>query len=177
MQFNLSLSASQLFRSVRLFEHLSPEELSAVVRVAQPRRLAAGELLFSKSGPGDGMFIVERGELSVTTEGANGEHLTLAYLGNGAFVGEMSLLDGSPRSASVEAVAASSGFWMSREAFSALRLDCPSAAMKVLWQLAQTLETRRRGALSRLRLQLAQVEGEASLGHEARELLLLLRWV
>jgi hypothetical protein len=49
--------------------------------------------------------------------------------------------------------------------------------MKVLWQLAQTLETRRRGALSRLRLQLAQVESEASLGHEARELLLPLRWV
>jgi CRP-like cAMP-binding protein len=89
----------------------------------------------------------------------------------------MSLLDGSPRSASVEAVAASSGFWMSREAFSALRVDCPSAAMKVLWQLSQTLETRRRGALSRLRLQLAQVESEASLGHEARELLLPLRWV
>jgi len=106
MQFNLSLSASQLFRSVRLFEHLTPEELTAVVRAAQPRRLAAGELLFAKSGPGDGMFIVERGELSVTTEGAHGEHLTLAYLGNGAFVGEMSLLDGAPRSASVEAVAA-----------------------------------------------------------------------
>ena len=56
-------------------------------------------------------------------------------------------------------------------------LSDASAAMKVLWQLAQTLETRRRGALSRLRLQLAQVESEASLGHEARELLLPLRWV
>lgn len=177
MQFNLSLSASQLFRSVRLFEHLTPEELSAVVHLAQPKRLAAGELLFAKSDPGNGMFVVERGELSVTTEGANGEHLTLAYLGNGAFVGEMSLLDGSPRSASVEAVAATSGFWMSCEAFAGLRSECPSASMKVLWQLAQTLEGRRRGALSRLRLQLAQVESEEALGHEARALLLPLRWV
>lgn len=177
MQFNLSLSASQLFRSVRLFENLTVEELATVVQLAKPRRLAPGELLFSKSDPGDGMFVVERGELSVTTEGANGEHLTLAYLGNGAFVGEMSLLDGSPRSASVEAVAATSGFWMSREAFGELRASEPAAAMKVLWQLAETLETRRRGTVSRLRLHLAQVESDEALGHEARELLLPLRWV
>jgi CRP/FNR family cyclic AMP-dependent transcriptional regulator len=177
MRFQLSVSATQFLRAVPMFESLSADELAEMARLAQGRELAPGDLLFSQGGPGDGMFILDRGEVCVSTVGPDGGSVTLAYLGNGAVIGEMSLLDGSPRSASVEAVAPTSGYWVSRAEFGALRRQGSPAACKVLLQLARMLEQRRRAGVQRIRNILSDpARRPAALDDTLERLIVPVRW-
>ena len=68
---------------------------------AVPLRLAADEALFLAGDGGDGCYLVEEGLLKVAVTSQSGGERILAFLGPGAIVGEMSIIDGRPRSASV----------------------------------------------------------------------------
>jgi len=68
---------------------------------AAPLRLAADEALFLAGDGGDGCYLVEEGLLKVAVASQSGGERILAFLGPGAIVGEMSIIDGRPRSASV----------------------------------------------------------------------------
>jgi CRP/FNR family cyclic AMP-dependent transcriptional regulator len=67
---------------------------------AVPLRLAADEALFLAGDGGDGCYLVEEGLLKVAVASQSGGERILAFLGPGAIVGEMSIIDGRPRSAS-----------------------------------------------------------------------------
>ena len=83
-----------------------PEHLSAdLFTSATPVRLDADEVLFLAGDSGDGCYRVEDGLLKVTMVSRSGIERILAFLGPGAIVGELSMIDGLPRSASVVAVA------------------------------------------------------------------------
>jgi CRP/FNR family cyclic AMP-dependent transcriptional regulator len=69
--------------------------------IAAPLRLAADEALFLAGDGGDGCYLVEEGLLKVAVASQSGGERILAFLGPGAIVGEMSIIDGRPRSASV----------------------------------------------------------------------------
>ena len=77
------------------------EGLSALAR---PVKLATGEALFHAGDPGNGFYIVFEGSLKVSVVSHEGEEQLLAVLGPGSLVGELALLDGRPRSASVNAL-------------------------------------------------------------------------
>jgi CRP/FNR family cyclic AMP-dependent transcriptional regulator len=82
-----------------------PEALSRPLFVAaRPRGLKAGEVLFAAGDDGDGCYLLDRGLLKVTVTSSRGEERTIAILGPGAVVGELSMIDGRPRSASVVAL-------------------------------------------------------------------------
>jgi CRP/FNR family transcriptional regulator, cyclic AMP receptor protein len=94
------------------------EELSAqLFHAAQTRHLKAGELLFAIGDPGDGCLLLEQGLLKVTAASPLGEERIIAILGPGAIVGELSMIDGLPRSASVVAMRDCVLRFVSREAF------------------------------------------------------------
>jgi len=81
-----------------------PEELAtAFFAKARPVRLAAGRTLFEAGEAGNGCYRIEQGLLKVTLSVARNECI-LAILGAGSVVGELSLLDAGPRSASVAAI-------------------------------------------------------------------------
>ncbi|HXX51209.1 MAG TPA: Crp/Fnr family transcriptional regulator [Xanthobacteraceae bacterium] len=80
-------------------------------------RLKADEVLFLAGDAGDGCYRVEDGLLKVTMVSRSGTERILAFLGKGAIVGEMSIIDGLPRSASVVAVRAAELSFLSRAAF------------------------------------------------------------
>jgi CRP/FNR family transcriptional regulator, cyclic AMP receptor protein len=84
---------------------------------ATPVRLKADEVLFLAGDAGDGCYRVEDGLLKVTMVSRSGNERILAFLGKGAIVGEMSIIDGLPRSASVVAVRAAELSFLSRAAF------------------------------------------------------------
>jgi CRP/FNR family transcriptional regulator, cyclic AMP receptor protein len=97
---------------------LVPEALSAqLFHAAQARHLKAGERLFAIGDPGDGCFLLEQGLLKATAESPLGEERIIAILGPGAIVGELSMIDGLPRSASVVAMRDCVLRFVSREAF------------------------------------------------------------
>ena len=64
-------------------------------------RLHAGRVLFRAGDPGNGCYRVEDGLLKVTMVWSSGAERILAFLGRGAIVGELSIIDGLPRSVSV----------------------------------------------------------------------------
>lgn len=147
----LNLSLNRFFKGIPLFASLEAEELSDLLRLVTPFTKHAGESLFYQGDPSDGMYVIERGEVGVFACPEGGDRVLLAELGNGALIGELSLIDGAPRSAQVETISMTSGYFLPKEGFETLRLGRSRGAYKLILELARTLEMRRRAAEKRLR--------------------------
>jgi CRP-like cAMP-binding protein len=100
----------------------------------KPVKLRADEVLFIASDLGDGCYRVEDGLLKVTMVSRSGSERILAFFGPGAIVGELSMIDGLPRSASVVAVRDAALSFLSRAAFEAFAQKHPEL-YKLLVQL------------------------------------------
>jgi CRP/FNR family cyclic AMP-dependent transcriptional regulator len=96
-------SVVELLRAVPLFSELSEPELERISQVAVPRSFPADTRVFHEGDPGDACYIVRSGSCRVTREHPDGRAITLANLSPGAIFGELAMLDGEARSASVEA--------------------------------------------------------------------------
>jgi Cyclic nucleotide-binding domain len=95
-----------------------PEHLSgALFKGATPVRLEVNQALFYAGDDGDGCYRVDDGLLKVTMPSPFGSERILAFLGSGTIVGELSIIDGLPRSASVVAVRPAALSFVSRAAF------------------------------------------------------------
>lgn len=117
-----------------------PEHLSArLFASAKHTKLAADEVLFLAGDPGNGCYRVEQGLLKVSIIGPSGAERILAILGPGAIVGELSTIDGLPRSASVTAVRDSELNFISRSAFEAIARDHPEVYKHMVTLLASRL--------------------------------------
>jgi CRP/FNR family transcriptional regulator, cyclic AMP receptor protein len=93
----------ELLRRVPLFSELSTAELERVAQVGIPRSFPRETRIFHEGDSGDACYIVREGSCRVTREHPDGRAITLATLGPGAIFGELAMLDGERRSASVEA--------------------------------------------------------------------------
>ncbi len=91
-----------LLPKVPLFAELLPEELAKVATVAIPRSFPKGVRVFHEGDLSDACYIVRTGDLRVTREHSDGRAIALTTLGVGDFFGELAMLDGGARSASVE---------------------------------------------------------------------------
>lgn len=91
-----------LLRKVPLFAELDEAELERFSRVAIPRSYLEGSRVFHEGDHSDACYIVKSGTFRVTREHPDGRAITLATLGEGDIVGELAMLDGEVRSASVE---------------------------------------------------------------------------
>lgn len=96
--------AIDLLGRVPLLSGLSPEELERIAAVAIPRTYPKGARVFHEGDQSDACYIVRSGEVRVTREHSDGRAIALATLGPGEIVGELAMLDGEVRSASVEAL-------------------------------------------------------------------------
>jgi CRP/FNR family cyclic AMP-dependent transcriptional regulator len=117
-----------------------PEALAAQL-FASARRvtLTADQVLFLAGDPGDGCYRVEKGLLKVSIVGPSGTERILAILGPGAIVGELSTIDGLPRSASVTAVRDAELNFISRTAFEAIAEQHPEVYKHMVTLLAARL--------------------------------------
>lgn len=91
-----------LLRRVPLFAELEESELERFSRVAIPRSYPEGTRVFHEGDHSDACYIVKSGTFRVTREHPDGRAITLATLSEGDIVGELAMLDGEVRSASVE---------------------------------------------------------------------------
>ena len=95
----------ELLERVPLFTELSRHELERIAQVAIPRSFPRGVRVFHEGDSSDACYIVREGDLRVTREHSDGRAIALASLGPGDFFGELAMLDGEARSASVETLA------------------------------------------------------------------------
>jgi small-conductance mechanosensitive channel len=109
---------------VTIFAPLAAEQRAELARSVQPAVYAAGERVVRQGEPGSSMFVVTRGEAAVVIDPDGQE---VARHGAGGFFGEMSLLTGDPRSASVKAVTDLELLEITSDAFRRFVLANPSA--------------------------------------------------
>lgn len=92
----------QILKRVELFSGLSTDELKAVAKLCQERRLHPNEIIARQGEPGDEFYIIMDGFVEIIVESVTKK--VIVNLGTGQSVGEMSLIDQGPRSATVRAV-------------------------------------------------------------------------
>jgi CRP/FNR family transcriptional regulator len=117
-----------------------PPELSGKL-LAGKRTIALrkGETLFERGDAGDGCYWLRRGVLAVSVASASGEQRILAILGPGAIVGELAMIDGLPRSGTVQAVRDCVLTFVSRAAFSDVMSRHPELYSDIVMTLAGRL--------------------------------------
>jgi cAMP-dependent protein kinase regulator len=86
-----------------LFEVLTEEEREALVREMELESHEEGSVIISEGQPGSSMYVIASGEVKVFTQAAGGATVYLARLGEGDFFGEVSMLSGKPRTATITA--------------------------------------------------------------------------
>lgn len=124
----------ELLGRIPLFERLNRRELQAVARILYRRRYDAGEFVFRQGDTGIGMFIIERGLVTILNEPA-GQVLT--ELREGDFFGEVALLNETRRSASARARAETTLLCMLEPDLEDLGKRSPRIGFKVLLALAR----------------------------------------
>ena len=112
-----------------LFDVFDAATLSDVEGELQWVPLGCEEALFRQGEPGDAMYVLTRGRLQITVESPDGTELVIDELEPGVTVGEMALLTGQPRVATVSAAEEAELVRLSRAAFDRLTAKNP-AAMK-----------------------------------------------
>jgi CRP/FNR family transcriptional regulator, cyclic AMP receptor protein len=102
-------------------------------------RLREGETLFERGDAGDGCYWLRSGVLAVCVASATGEQRILAILGSGAIVGELAMIDGLPRSATVQALRDCELTFVSRAAFIEMLSRRPELYIDIVTTLAARL--------------------------------------
>lgn len=132
-----------VFEKFAIFQGLAPDEAVAVRKISQEVKVAKGEIVFNEGDTGNVAFLLMVGQVEVRKWIGKTER-TLATLGAGTTVGEMSLLNNAPRTATVVAVDAARLLKVSRAAFHELASAHPEIAAKVYANMARMLADRLR---------------------------------
>ena len=128
--------ALSILRAEPLFESLSEEQLDHVVQEARLKLFGRGEPVIEEGAEGDSMFVMLRGAANVFVS-KNGSRIRVATLGEGDCFGEMSLLTGEPRSATVRADGDCYVMEIGKPVMAELLRDAPSYLEKLSGLLAQ----------------------------------------
>lgn len=129
-------SADSPLAMVPLFAGLAPSLLDELMRISRARTYPQGQILFNEGDPGDDLIILESGHLRVSRYLADGSEVVLSVLAAPAALGELALLDGSPRDATVIAQRPVTVRRISRPVFLDLLDREPALARGLLHSLA-----------------------------------------
>ena len=161
---------SELLKRVPLFEGLNDAELSGLSQVALLRVFPKDRVVIMAEEEGDSLFVIHRGKVKVSIVSEDGREVILSILGKGNFFGEMSLLDGNPRSANVTTMEEAELLMVRRADFLRFIQNTPQIAIKLLSVLAGRLRKTDRkieglalsdvtGRITQTLLQLAEEQG------------------
>ena len=130
---------SDVLGRVPLFSGLSKRHLRGLAGIASQERFVEGATLAEEGEPGDSFYVLLAGQAKVVRRGRR-----VADLMPGDFFGEISLLDGGPRTASVVAVTPIEVLSLSHKPFQDLLEREPSIVLKMLEELARRLRATER---------------------------------
>jgi CRP/FNR family transcriptional regulator len=128
-----------LLRRVPLFSELSEADLRRVLSVAIPRSFPKGVRVFHEGDHSDACYIVRAGDLRVTREHSDGRAIALATLAEGDIFGELAMLDGQARSASVETLSDSELLALPASDMRRLLASHPEITVKLVIALTRRL--------------------------------------
>lgn len=133
------MTLAEAVRSHRLFASLDGEQAERMAAVCRRRTHRAGEILVHEGEPGVTLHLILDGRVEVYRLDATGQKTTLSELGPGEYFGEMSLLDGRPRSATVACLEASLFLVLERDALMRAIRSQPTIALTIIADLSRRL--------------------------------------
>ncbi|MEM7034771.1 MAG: patatin-like phospholipase family protein [Chloroflexota bacterium] len=123
-------------RAIPIFKELANEDLDLIAKQLKHVSYAKDETIFKQGDLGDGMYIVESGQVVVWDDKADE---ALAYLGQGSFVGEIALLLPEPRSASLKVAIDADLYVLEKNDFDQLLNERPAIAINMTRELSRRL--------------------------------------
>jgi small-conductance mechanosensitive channel len=135
-----------LMQRVDILSPLSTAELKRLAMTVREEFYAVGEFPVRQGDPGDSFYIIKQGRVDVIVEKSSGETAVVATLGPGDFFGEMSLLTGEARTASVRVKEDGEFIVVDKESFRSTLVNNPSIAeslSKILSERQAGLEAQR----------------------------------
>jgi CRP/FNR family transcriptional regulator, cyclic AMP receptor protein len=149
-----------------LLRSLKPDELVQLLREAREHKAKKGEHILEQGDDGDFLVILLEGQARVTVYTANGREIVLDYSGPGDVLGEIALIDGGKRSASVIAMGAVRYLTLARPFFERVIAQNHEIALRLMRELA-----------NRLRIANQTIEADRAYGAAPRLARFLLRLV
>jgi len=135
-----STQKRELLANVPLFNGLAPDELDALIPVARTVSLTSREELFHKGDTGAQVYVVISGRLKALTTSDEGDDVVFNILGPGEVLGEIALLGGTQRTATVTAIDACELLIIDRRDFIAFLRNHPDVSIKLLDVLAKRIK-------------------------------------
>lgn len=123
---------SSILENSPLFHGLDGAALDGLMRLARPVTLKPGKTLFMQGDPSEGCYIILEGVLKICAVSEDGEEALLSVVDAGDIIGEMGLIDGIPRSASVEALKCCSLAYLSTRDFTRFAKEKPAVYQHML---------------------------------------------
>jgi CRP-like cAMP-binding protein len=131
-------------QTIPLFSDLDAGELAEILSLARPFSFAAGHTIFRQGDDADGMLVIERGRVRVSSRLLGEDEVELSILGAGDVLGEYSLVDRGARSATARVIEPCDGLFFSSRHFEVLRTDLRPAAFKTMRKMTRELSERLR---------------------------------
>lgn len=131
--------STTVLSTVPLFAGFSEAQLATLTQVVTRRSVPRGAMLMAEGDPTDSLYMIISGRLKVMMGDAEGKEVILALLGPGEIVGEMGLIDDSPRSATVIAIEPSELLSISKREFHKCLAENFDMAMGVMRGLVRRL--------------------------------------
>jgi CRP/FNR family cyclic AMP-dependent transcriptional regulator len=133
------LDVQDRLRSAALFSALDDDAAASLRMSMVEQKLAKGAVLFSEGEPGDKLYVIESGRLKLGHTAPDGRESIIAVLGEGEMLGELSLFDPGPRTATAVAVTSSRVLSMGHDALLPWLVGRPDLAVSLLAALARRL--------------------------------------
>ena len=130
-------SSTDVLRSVPLFRGMTDRSMAGISDLARQASFDDGAVLVSQGDPGDSFIVITAGSAVVEQDGRE-----IRSLGSGDFLGEISLIDGRPRTATVRATSPIEALVVDREGFAKLMSDYPVVRLDLVTALTERLRTR-----------------------------------
>jgi len=135
----MPLDGEKLLKQAPLFADFPAAELSGLSKHLTRRTFRRGTMIFHKDQAGDTLYIIESGRVRIFLAAEGGEELTPREHGAGEVFGELALLDGAPRSASVEAVEDTVTYTLNRIDFQRYLVEAPQLSLALIKLLSSRL--------------------------------------
>ncbi len=145
MDLHSDKKAIELLKEIEMLQDFSDSELEELGSILQVFNCDAGKELFREGDPGGKMYILAEGTVEIQKRRSHGTgRVVISRFDRGGIIGEMSLIDRMPRSATVIAVQPSKLYVLSQEAFDTMISENQALAIKLLKGLAILLSMRLR---------------------------------
>jgi len=134
------------FKAIPLFKDMTPAELTNLAPLFFEKSYSKNATLFVEGMTGEILYVVKKGSVQIIKKLAGNQEAVLATLKDGEFLGEMSLIDNRPRTATAKVAEESVLLVMTKKAFNQLMEKYPSIALKVILVFLNTANERVRKA-------------------------------